>query len=165
MSTLKSSTLSALTQCTDFQILCCALTRNYDRNCHCGSSPAINILLRTVNSLHIVAIKSYKSYKNYKMTPWLMTNAGYVENVPTLFSAWRRLFHYVAKMAAVEYKKCPLIHTSRFDRFEYTIRVLSVHFFFGIGAWITFTFKLFYLDPNLQRRKKIQTFWEEILIG
>ena len=39
------------------------------------------------------------------------------------------LFRYVAKMAAIEYKKCTSIHTSRFDRFEYTIRVLSVHLF------------------------------------
>ena len=36
---------------------------------------------------------------------------------------------YVAKMAAVQYEKCASIHTQRFDRFEYTIRVLSVHFF------------------------------------
>ena len=39
------------------------------------------------------------------------------------------LFRYSAKMAAVEYEKCASIHISRFDRFEYTIRVLSVHFF------------------------------------
>ena len=31
---------------------------------------------------------------------------------------------YVAKMATVEYEKCASIHTSWFDRFEYTIRVL-----------------------------------------
>ena len=43
--------------------------------------------------------------------------------VPTLFSAWRRLFPYVAKMAAVEHEKCTSIHTPLFDRFEYTIRV------------------------------------------
>ena len=29
-------------------------------------------------------------------------NVGYVENAQTLFSARRRLFRYVAKMAAVE---------------------------------------------------------------
>ena len=45
-----------------------------------------------------------------------------------LFSAWRRLICYVAKTAAVEYEKCASIHTSRLDCFEYTIRVLSVHF-------------------------------------
>ena len=39
------------------------------------------------------------------------------------------LFRYMAKMAAVEYEKCPSIRTLRFDRFEYTIRVLSVHLF------------------------------------
>ena len=39
------------------------------------------------------------------------------------------LFCYVAKMAAVEYEKCASIHTSRFDRFRYTIRVLSVRLF------------------------------------
>ena len=56
-------------------------------------------------------------------------NAVYVENAPTLFSTWLRLLRYVAKMAAVEYKKCTSIHTSRFDCFEYTIRVFSVHSF------------------------------------
>ena len=54
-----------------------------------------------------------------------------MENAPTLFSARLRLFPYVAKMAAVEYEKCASIHTPQFDRFEYTIRVLSVHFFFA----------------------------------
>ena len=39
------------------------------------------------------------------------------------------LFRHVAKMAAVEYEKCASIHTLRVDRFEYTIRVLSVHLF------------------------------------
>ena len=37
------------------------------------------------------------------------------------------LFLYVAKMAAVELK-CASIHTLQFDRFEYTIWVLSVQF-------------------------------------
>ena len=32
-------------------------------------------------------------------------------------------------MAAVEYGKCPSIHTSRLARFEYGIRVLEVYFF------------------------------------
>jgi hypothetical protein len=32
-------------------------------------------------------------------------------------------------MAAVEYGKCPSIHTSRLARFEYDIRVLEVYFF------------------------------------
>ena len=70
----------------------------------CGSSPAINIPLWTVNSLRLAAIKSYK---NYKMT----INAGYVENAPTLAQACSALFRYVAKMAAVEYEKCTSIHT------------------------------------------------------
>ena len=52
-----------------------------------------------------------------------------MENAPTLAQPGSALFRYVAKMAAVEYEKCPSIHTSRFDRFEYTIRVLSVHLF------------------------------------
>jgi hypothetical protein len=56
-------------------------------------------------------------------------NAGYVVNAPTLAQPGSALFRYVAKMAAVEYEKCTSIHTSRFDRFEYTIRVLSVHLF------------------------------------
>ena len=41
-----------------------------------------------------------------------------------MHSTWLRLFRYVAKMAAVEYEKCASIHTSLFDRFEYTIQVL-----------------------------------------
>ena len=56
-------------------------------------------------------------------------NAGYVENAPTLAQPGSALFRYVARMAAVEYEKCTSPHTSRFDRFEYTIRVLSVHLF------------------------------------
>ena len=32
-------------------------------------------------------------------------------------------------MAAVEYEKCTSIHPSRFDRFEYTIRVLQYTYF------------------------------------
>ena len=56
-------------------------------------------------------------------------NAGYVENAPTLALPGSTLFRYVAKMAAVEYEKCTTIHTWRFDRFEYTIQVLSVHLF------------------------------------
>ena len=50
---------------------------------------------------------------------------------PSMQAMWkmRRLFCYVAKMAAVEYEKCASLHTPRFERFEYTIRVLSVHFF------------------------------------
>ena len=44
---------------------------------------------------------------------------------------WLSLFLYVAKMAAVEYEKCTSIHTLRFDHFEYTMRVLSVHFVSG----------------------------------
>jgi hypothetical protein len=52
-------------------------------------------------------------------------NVEYVENAPTLAQPGSALFCYVAKMAAVEYEKC----TSRFDRFEHTIRVLSVHRF------------------------------------
>ena len=44
-------------------------------------------------------------------------NAGYVENAQT-FSNQRRLFRYVAKMAADEYEKCASIHTSQLDRFE-----------------------------------------------
>ena len=39
------------------------------------------------------------------------------------------LLRQVAMMAAVEYEKYASIHTSRCDRFEYTIRVLSVHLF------------------------------------
>ena len=54
-------------------------------------------------------------------------NAGYVENAQILAQPGSALFRYVAKMAAVEYEKCTLPHTLRFDRFEYTIRVLSVH--------------------------------------
>ena len=54
-------------------------------------------------------------------------NVGYVENAPNDFGS--ALFRYVAKMAAVEYEKCRSPHTSRFDSFEYTIRVLSVHLF------------------------------------
>ena len=46
----------------------------------CGSSPAINIPLWTVNSLRLAAIKSYKNYKTYKMT----INAGYVKNAQIL---------------------------------------------------------------------------------
>ena len=56
-------------------------------------------------------------------------NARYVENAPTLAQPGSALFRYIAKMAAVEYEKCTSIHTSRFDRFEYTIWVLSVHLF------------------------------------
>ena len=52
-------------------------------------------------------------------------NAGYVENASTSAKPGFALFRDVAKMAAVEYEKC----TSRFDRFEYTIRVFSVHLF------------------------------------
>lgn len=63
-------------------------------------------------------------YKKYKMI-----NAGYVESTLTLAQPGSALFLYVAKMAALEYEKCTLIHTSRFDLFEYTIRVLSVHLF------------------------------------
>ena len=75
-----------------------------------------------MNSLRLTAIKSYKDYKN-------SINAGYVENVPISAQPGSALFRYVAKMAAVEYEKCTLPHTSRFDRFEYTIRVLSVNLF------------------------------------
>ena len=56
-------------------------------------------------------------------------NAGYVENAPTLPQPGSVLFRYVAKMAAVEYEKCTSPHTSQFDRFQYTIRFLSVHLF------------------------------------
>ncbi|CAL8363135.1 unnamed protein product [Arctogadus glacialis] len=56
-------------------------------------------------------------------------NAGFVENALTLAQPDYALFRYIAKMAAVEYEKCPSPHTSRFDRFEYTIRGLSVHLF------------------------------------
>ena len=49
---------------------------------------------------------------------------GYVKNV-----RWLSLFRYVAMLVAIEYEKCTSIHTERFDRFEYTFRVLSVHFF------------------------------------
>ena len=56
-------------------------------------------------------------------------NAGYVENVPTLAQPGSALFRYVTKMAAVEYEKWTSIHSSRFDRFEYVIRVHSVHLF------------------------------------
>jgi hypothetical protein len=72
-----------------------------------------------VNSLPLAAIK------NYKMT----INVGYVEKAPTLAQPGSALFRYIAKMAAVEYEKCTAIHTSRFDRFEPTIRVVSVHIF------------------------------------
>ena len=44
-------------------------------------------------------------------------NAGYVENAPTLAQPGSALFRYVAKMAAVEYKKC-LSTTS--GSFQYT---------------------------------------------
>ena len=56
-------------------------------------------------------------------------NAGYVENAQTLAQPGSALFRYVAKMAAVESERCTSIHTSRFDRFEYTIRVLSAYIF------------------------------------
>ena len=59
-------------------------------------------------------------------------NAGYVENAPTSAQPGSALFRYVAKMAAVEYEKCTAmttIHTSRFDRFEYTIRVLQYTYY------------------------------------
>ena len=73
MSTLKRSTLSTLwfsdVSVVPNIILRGALTRNYDRDCPCGPSPAIDIPLWMVNSLRMVAMKSYKSYKNYKMTP------------------------------------------------------------------------------------------------
>ena len=52
-----------------------------------------------------------------------------MEDEPTLAQPGSTLFRYVAKMAAVEYEKCASIHTPRFDRFEYNIRVLLVHFF------------------------------------
>jgi hypothetical protein len=48
-----------------------------------------------------------------------------VENAPTLAQPGSALFRYVAKMAAVEYEKCTSPHASRFDRFEYTIRVVN----------------------------------------
>ena len=41
--------------------------------------------------------------------------------------SWSRPFRYVAKMTTVEGEKCPAFHTQRFDRFEYNIRVLTVH--------------------------------------
>ena len=78
-----------------------------------------------MNSLRLAAIKSYKSYKKYKIT----INVGYVENAPTLAQPGPALFRYVAEMAAVEYEKCTSPHTKRFDRFEYNMRVLSVHLF------------------------------------
>ena len=51
-----------------------------------------------------------------------------MENAPTLAQPGPPLFRYVAKMAAVEYEKSTS-HTTQFDRFKYTIRVLSVHLF------------------------------------
>ena len=45
-------------------------------------------------------------------------NAGVVENAPTLFSAWLRLFRYVAQTAAAEYEELAWIHTPLFGRFE-----------------------------------------------
>ena len=64
-----------------------------------------------VNSLRLLAIKSYKNYK--------------VENAPTLAQPGSTLVRYVAKMAAVEYEKCTStsIHTSWFDRFELSSKV------------------------------------------
>ena len=56
-------------------------------------------------------------------------NARYVENALSLAQPGSALFRYVAKMAAVEYEKCTSPHTSRFDCFDYNIRVLSVHLF------------------------------------
>ena len=50
----------------------------------------------------------------------LAINAGYVENAPTLAQPGSALFHYVAKMAAVEHEKCTSPHTSRLDHFQYT---------------------------------------------
>ena len=44
-------------------------------------------------------------------------------------SAWLRLFHYVDKMAAVEYAKCTPLRTQRFGHFEYTYGSFQVHFF------------------------------------
>ena len=64
-----------------------------------------------------------------------MTHAGYVETAPTLAQPGSALFRYVAKMAAVEYEKCSSIQTSRFNRFEYTIRDLSVHLFSSELNW------------------------------
>ena len=66
MSTLKCSTLSALSEWADFQMSVLfqikngALTGTHHRDCRRGSS---------LYSLRLAAIKSYKSYKNYKMTP------------------------------------------------------------------------------------------------
>ena len=43
----------------------------------------------------------------------MTVNAGVVEKALTLFSAWLRLFRFVAKTAAVECGKCTSIHTPR----------------------------------------------------
>ena len=58
-----------------------------------------------------------------------------MENAPTLAQPGSTLFRYVAEIDAVEYEKCTSIHTSLFDRFEYTIRVLSVHIFSPDLIW------------------------------
>ena len=48
----------------------------------------------------------------------------------SVWSVWIRHFRsYVGKMAAVQCGKCTLFHTHRFDRYEGSIRVLSVHLF------------------------------------
>ena len=75
------------------------------------------------------------------------------------------LFHYVAKMATVEYEKCASIHTSWFDRLEYTIRVLSVLLFAPILIGKPYVLKLRAYShlPCLVRTKPktslVRTFW------
>ena len=67
--------------------------------CRRESSPAINILLWTVNPLLLAAIKKQKSYKNDKKITPLM------QAIWKLCRRWLSLFRYIDKMAAVENKK------------------------------------------------------------
>ena len=52
-----------------------------------------------------------------------------MENAPTLAQPGPALFHYIAEMAAVEYEKVYIATHFAIDRFDYNIRVLSVHLF------------------------------------
>ena len=54
--------------------------------------------------------KKLKSYKNYKITPLMLD----MWKMSWRWSAWLYRFRHIAKMAAVECKKCTLFHTQHF---------------------------------------------------
>ena len=68
-----------------------ALPGYYDRDCRRASSTAINIPLWTVNSLRIVAMKSYKSYKRTRIMQamWKMCWC-WLSPAPPFSATWLR---------------------------------------------------------------------------